>query len=54
MNIIIENSANISMNNIYYYNMKYSLKNAIDIDNNIRLSINNLADFYYNVDIFLK
>ena len=36
------------MNNIYYYNMKYSLKNAIETDNNIRLSINNLADFHYN------
>lgn len=47
MNIIVEDSANISMDNIYYYNMRYSLKNALETDNNIRLRINNLADFPY-------
>ena len=47
MNVIVENSANIYLDNIYYYNLRYYLKNALQIDNNIRLSINNLADFPY-------
>ena len=48
MNVIIENTARISMDNIYYYNLRYSLKNALDIDNNIRLCINNLSNFPYS------
>ena len=47
MNVIVEISANISLDNIYYYNMRYSLKNALETDENIRLIINNLADFPY-------
>lgn len=47
MNVIVEDSANIAMDNIYYYNLKYSSKNALETDNNIRLKINNLADFPY-------
>ena len=47
MNVIVEDSANIAMDNIYYYNLKYSLKNALETDNNIRLKINNLVDFPY-------
>ena len=47
MKVIVENSANQSLDNIFYYNLRYSLKNTIETDNNIRLHINDLADFPY-------
>ena len=47
MNVIVEDSANLSMDNIFYYNLRYSLQSAIETDNNIRISINNLAHFPY-------
>lgn len=47
MKVIVENLANQSMDNILYYNLRYSLKNAIETDNNIRLYINDLADSPY-------
>ena len=47
MNIIVENSANLSMNDIFYYNLKYSLKSAVEIDDNIRSYINDLAESPY-------
>ena len=47
MNVIVEDLASISMDNIYYYNMRYSLKNALETDNNIRLRSNDLAHFPY-------
>lgn len=47
MNVIVENSANLSMDNIFYYNLRYSLKNAIKTDENIRFHINALAEFLY-------
>ena len=54
MNVIVEDSANIAMDNIYYYNLKYSLKNALETDNNIRLKINNWSISLIQVGIFLK
>ena len=47
MKVIVEDSANKSMDSIYYYNMRYSFKNALETDNHIRLNINNLANFPY-------
>ena len=47
MKVIVENSANLSMNNIFYYNLRYSLNNAIGTDDNIRFYINDLVDFPY-------
>ena len=47
MKVIVEDSANKTMDSIYYYNMRYSFKNALETDNHIRLNINNLADFPY-------
>jgi len=36
------------MDNIFYYNLKYSLRNAVETDSNIKFYINHLADFPYN------
>lgn len=47
MKIIVEDLARQSIDNIFYYNMKYSLKNAIDIDKDIGFYIDNLANFPY-------
>lgn len=47
MKVIVENSAKQSLDNIFYYNLRYSSKNAIETDDNIRLHINDLADFPY-------
>ena len=33
MNVIVEDSANLSMDNIFYYNLRYSLQSAIETDN---------------------
>ena len=60
MNVIVENSANLAMNYIFYYNLGYSLKNAVETDDDIRFYINKLAskslfkldysDFFYEKD----
>lgn len=47
MKIIVENLAKRSMDDIYYYNLQYSLKNAIDTDFAITEHIKNLADTPY-------
>lgn len=48
MKIIVEDLANQSMDDIFYYNLKYSLKNAKETDINLRIYINDLVDFPYN------
>ena len=48
MNVIVENSANLAMNYIFYYNLGYSLKNAVETDDDIRFYINKLAEFPYS------
>lgn len=47
MKIIIENSAKKSLDDIFYYNMQYSLKNAIYIDYSITQQIKKLAENPY-------
>lgn len=42
LNVIVEDLADIELNNIYYYNLKFSVKNAIEVDSTIKLYINNL------------
>lgn len=47
MKVIIEDSAKKCLNDIYYYNMQYSSKNAIETDLNIIRYIQGLEDFPY-------
>ena len=47
MRVIVEESARNNLEDIYYYNFQYSLKNAIEIDINIYELIENLADSPY-------
>lgn len=47
MDIILENSANTSMDNIFYYNLKYSSYYAVETDKMIKSYINDLLDFPY-------
>lgn len=47
MKVIIENSANNSINDIFYYNILYSIRNAINVDTNIKICINELETFPY-------
>ena len=47
MDIILENSANTSMDNIFYYNLKYSSYYAVETDKIIKSYINDLLDFPY-------
>lgn len=44
MRVIIDDSARQSMDNIFYYNIKYSVKNAIETDKDIKFYIDDLAD----------
>ena len=43
MKVIVENLAKKGLNDIFYYNMQYSLKNAINIDYTITEYIKNLT-----------
>ena len=47
MNIIVDDSARDSISNIFSYNFKYSPRNAVDVNTNIQLYINDLIDFPY-------
>ena len=47
MKVIVENLAKKGLNDIFYYNMQYSLKNAINIDYTITEYIKNLANSPY-------
>jgi len=47
MRVIVDDSANNSMDNIFYYNLRFSLKNAIETDSDIKHYINELVDFPY-------
>lgn len=47
MKIQIEDLAKEQLLDIYYYNSKYSLKNAIETTQNIRLLIHNLEESHY-------
>lgn len=47
MKIIIEDAARECLMNIFYYNTQYSIKNAIETDNNINLYIYNLEKLPY-------
>ena len=47
MEIQLENLAKQQLINIYYYNLQYSLKNAMETNNNIILLIHNLESFPY-------
>lgn len=47
MHIIVEDSARNNLEDIYYYNFQYSLKNAIETDLNIYEQIESLADSPY-------
>ncbi len=47
MKVIIDDSARHSMDSIFHYNLKYSLKYATETDSDIKFCINDLADFSY-------
>jgi plasmid stabilization system protein ParE len=47
MKVIVDNSAKDSIDNIFYYNLKYSLKNALETDSTIKFYINDLASLPY-------
>ena len=47
MHIIVDDLARKNIENLYYYNAKYSLKNADDIDININRRIHNIKDSPY-------
>lgn len=47
MRVIVEDSARNNLEDIYYYNFQYSLKNAIETDINIYELIERLADSHY-------
>ena len=46
MNVIVENSANLAMNYIFYYNLGYSLKNAVETDEDTRTYDGKTIYFY--------
>ena len=47
MKVIVENSARDCLDNIFYYNSKYSIKNAIETDINIMQYREDLEDSPY-------
>lgn len=47
MNVIVEDLAKKCIDNIFYYNMQYSLKNAIETDENISKYIYSLENSPY-------
>ena len=47
MHVIVEDLARESLEDLYYYNCRYSLKNADETDININQRIHNLEDFPY-------
>ena len=47
MKVQVENLAKQQLIDIYYYNYQYSIKNAIEITENIMMNIDNLNDFPY-------
>ena len=47
MKIIVEDSANNALDNIFYYNLEYSLSNALETDYNLQAYINDLAESSY-------
>lgn len=47
MKVIIEDAARECLMNIFYYNVQYSIKNAIETDMNINLYIYNLENLPY-------
>lgn len=47
MHVIVEDSARNNLEDIYYYNFQYSLKNAIETDINIYKLIESLTDSPY-------
>ena len=47
MKVIVENSAKKGINDIFYFNMQYSLQNAINTDYSITEQIKHLAENAY-------
>ena len=47
MKVLVEDLANQSLNNILYFNMRYSLKYSIEVDSHIKNIINSLVKFPY-------
>lgn len=47
MKVIVENLAKENILNIFSYNLKYSLRNAIETNKDIQMYINDLADSPY-------
>ncbi len=47
MKVIVDDSAKENILNIFSYNLRYSIKNAIETNVDVQMHINHLADFPY-------